>query len=89
MTGAVLAVRATLQQGAASLLGGLIGAAPAGEEIDVAILLREAFVWDATPGPHTLTVRATDATGAVQTEQEAPPAPDGATGWHRVQVTVT
>jgi hypothetical protein len=33
-------------------------------------------------------VRATSADGELQTEQEAPPAPDGATGWHRVTVTV-
>ena len=38
-------------------------------------------------GNHTLTVRAIDGTGALQTEQEAPPAPDGATGWHTITVT--
>jgi hypothetical protein len=36
-----------------------------------------------------LRVRATDATGATQTDQKAPPAPDGASGWHSVQVDVT
>jgi Bacterial Ig domain len=45
--------------------------------------------WDATPGEHRLQVRATDETGATQTEQRADPAPDGATGWHTVPVTVT
>ncbi|MBQ1060406.1 sulfite oxidase [Micromonospora sp. C41] len=45
--------------------------------------------WDATPGEHTLQVRATDSTGETQTEQRAPVAPDGATGWHTVRVTVT
>jgi DMSO/TMAO reductase YedYZ molybdopterin-dependent catalytic subunit len=44
--------------------------------------------WDATPGTHRLRVRATDATGAVQTEAEAPPAPDGSTGWHTIDVEV-
>jgi DMSO/TMAO reductase YedYZ molybdopterin-dependent catalytic subunit len=44
--------------------------------------------WDATPGRHHVTVRATDGDGDVQTEQFAPPAPDGATGWHTVQVEV-
>jgi hypothetical protein len=44
--------------------------------------------WTATAGKHTLRVRATDATGAVQTQAEAPPAPDGATGWHEVEVHV-
>jgi DMSO/TMAO reductase YedYZ molybdopterin-dependent catalytic subunit len=46
------------------------------------------YPWDATPGKHRLTVRATDATGAVQPEDERPPAPDGATGWHTIVVTV-
>jgi len=47
------------------------------------------FAWeDATPGSHTLVVRATDATGDVQTADRARPAPDGATGWHSVTVTV-
>lgn len=44
--------------------------------------------WGATPGQHRLRVRATDADGHVQTEQVAPPEPDGATGWHTVEVTV-
>jgi len=44
--------------------------------------------WDAPPGEHTLQVRATDATGTVQPEQRRPVAPDGATGWHTVPVTV-
>ncbi|MEH0828236.1 molybdopterin-dependent oxidoreductase [Micromonospora sp. CPCC 205714] len=44
--------------------------------------------WDATPGEHTLQVRATDATGEPQTGREQPVEPDGATGWHTVRVTV-
>jgi DMSO/TMAO reductase YedYZ molybdopterin-dependent catalytic subunit len=47
------------------------------------------LMWAATPGTHQLRVRATDATGATQTDQQAPPDPDGATGWHTVQVDVT
>jgi DMSO/TMAO reductase YedYZ molybdopterin-dependent catalytic subunit len=43
--------------------------------------------WDAPKGNHTLTVRAVDGTGALQTEQEAPPAPNGASGWHSITVT--
>ncbi|MEU6429092.1 molybdopterin-dependent oxidoreductase [Microbispora sp. NPDC046973] len=42
---------------------------------------------DLTPGRHTISVRATDATGYTQTADEAPPAPDGATGFHTVTVT--
>ena len=44
--------------------------------------------WDAPQGDHTIQVRATDADGVVQTPQQAPPAPDGASGWHTVGVTV-
>ncbi|MFC9128219.1 sulfite oxidase [Streptomyces sp. NPDC057099] len=45
------------------------------------------FPWQATKGSHTLTVRATDRTGAVQTEKRARTIPDGASGWHSVVVT--
>ncbi|MEV6279822.1 molybdopterin-dependent oxidoreductase [Nocardia sp. NPDC051832] len=44
--------------------------------------------WQATPGTHTLRVRATDATGTPQTDQRATPFPDGATGWHSRVITV-
>ncbi|MCU1394698.1 MAG: oxidoreductase molybdopterin binding [Ilumatobacteraceae bacterium] len=44
--------------------------------------------WEATAGKHTLRVRATDGNGDTQTEQTADVAPDGATGWHAVRVTV-
>ena len=47
------------------------------------------YAWDATPGRHVLQVRATDGEGAVQTGEQAPPEPDGATGWHTVTVTVS
>lgn len=40
-------------------------------------------------GEHTLTVRATDGTGQVQTAESSPPRPDGATGRHMVRVSVT
>lgn len=43
---------------------------------------------DLDAGDHTLAVRATDSDGLVQTDAEAPPAPDGATGWHTVDVSV-
>ncbi|MFB6624170.1 sulfite oxidase [Streptomyces sp. NPDC056374] len=46
------------------------------------------YRWQAAPGGHTLTVRATDGTGQVQTEQRARTIPDGASGWHSVFVTV-
>ncbi|MFE1574944.1 molybdopterin-dependent oxidoreductase [Streptomyces fradiae] len=46
------------------------------------------YAWRATPGGHTLTVRATDGTGAVQTERRTRTVPDGASGRHSVFVTV-
>ena len=39
--------------------------------------------WDAAPGEHAVTVRAYDGEGVLQPEDVAPPAPDGAQGWHR------
>jgi DMSO/TMAO reductase YedYZ molybdopterin-dependent catalytic subunit len=46
------------------------------------------WTWDATPGEHVLTVRATDRRGEVQTAERAPVDPDGATGHHRRRVVV-
>jgi DMSO/TMAO reductase YedYZ molybdopterin-dependent catalytic subunit len=46
------------------------------------------YDWTAARGKHRLTVRATDNSGAVQTQREAPPEPDGATGWHSITVDV-
>ncbi|MFB6840186.1 molybdopterin-dependent oxidoreductase [Streptomyces sp. NPDC056361] len=47
-----------------------------------------AYPWAATPGRHTLTVRATDGTGTTQPERRTPTMPDGAQGWHSVDVRV-
>jgi len=44
--------------------------------------------WEATPGPHSARVRATDASGATQPEGPRPPAPNGAEGWHLVSFQV-
>jgi DMSO/TMAO reductase YedYZ molybdopterin-dependent catalytic subunit len=46
------------------------------------------YEWAAVPGKHTLTVRAKDANGKLQTASEAPPMPDGATGYHSIEVKV-
>ena len=46
------------------------------------------YPWTATGGRHSLSVRATDGTGAVQTPLEAEPAPNGASGDHTISVTV-
>jgi DMSO/TMAO reductase YedYZ molybdopterin-dependent catalytic subunit len=40
------------------------------------------------PGSHEIAVRATDRTGATQTENYAPPAPNGASGWHTITINV-
>jgi DMSO/TMAO reductase YedYZ molybdopterin-dependent catalytic subunit/uncharacterized membrane protein YeaQ/YmgE (transglycosylase-associated protein family) len=47
------------------------------------------YRWTASKGVHTLRVRATDADGLVQTAKVAGEAPDGATGLHTRQVTIT
>ncbi len=44
--------------------------------------------WDATPGRHSIRVRATDANGAIQTDERAEPIPDGASGHHQIIVIV-
>ncbi|HNP15300.1 MAG TPA: molybdopterin-dependent oxidoreductase, partial [Terrimesophilobacter sp.] len=46
------------------------------------------YRWDARQGRHTLTVRATDANGMVQTAVQTDVVPDGATGLHSIDVTV-
>lgn len=47
------------------------------------------FPWRAkSAGKHTITVRATDNTGATQTADRVGSVPDGATGWHTVDFSV-
>jgi DMSO/TMAO reductase YedYZ molybdopterin-dependent catalytic subunit len=48
-----------------------------------------AWDWDATPGRHLIEARATDRTGYTQTPVQAPPEPNGATGYPSVTVTVS
>ncbi|MEE1650367.1 molybdopterin-dependent oxidoreductase [Brachybacterium sp. J144] len=43
---------------------------------------------DASPGDHSISVRATDGEGELQTDERAAPAPDGASGWHTIRFTV-
>jgi DMSO/TMAO reductase YedYZ molybdopterin-dependent catalytic subunit len=45
--------------------------------------------WDATPGRHRITVRATDGDGVLQIEDRAEPFPNGASGWMSIFVDVT
>ncbi|MEX0766903.1 MAG: molybdopterin-dependent oxidoreductase [Microthrixaceae bacterium] len=42
--------------------------------------------WKPSSGKHKIAVRATDGDGKTQTDQLAPVAPDGATGWHTITV---
>lgn len=42
--------------------------------------------WTPTPGQHQIKVRATDASGYTQTADRTPVAPDGATGYHTINV---
>ncbi len=47
------------------------------------------FDWEKpTAGRHDIACRATDKSGSTQTEELALPAPDGATGWHTVNIEV-
>ncbi len=48
-----------------------------------------AWDWDATAGSHLIEARATDKTGYTQTAAQAPPEPNGATGYPSVSVNVT
>jgi DMSO/TMAO reductase YedYZ molybdopterin-dependent catalytic subunit len=44
--------------------------------------------WQATPGTHLIESRATDKTGYTQTAQEAPPEPNGSTGYPQLAVQI-
>ncbi len=46
------------------------------------------YNWAATPGKHTLTLRAVDGTGQPQIEKPRDTHPDGATGYHIIMVEV-
>ncbi|MFI9460434.1 molybdopterin-dependent oxidoreductase [Streptomyces xiamenensis] len=59
------------------------------EEDGVDVWRQWVWMWDATPGRHTLQVRATDRSGETQTADRVDVVPDGATGRHSVVVTVS
>jgi DMSO/TMAO reductase YedYZ molybdopterin-dependent catalytic subunit len=46
------------------------------------------FAWQASPGRHTVTVRATENNGPIQTDERSEPFPSGATGQHSIVVLV-
>jgi DMSO/TMAO reductase YedYZ molybdopterin-dependent catalytic subunit len=59
-----------------------------GEQLNEDVWRQWVLRWDATPGRHTVTVRATDGTGAIQTEERSEPLPDGSSGLHQIVVLV-
>ncbi len=69
--------------------GGPWRAARLSRQISTATWVQWFAAWTATRGSHTIEVRATDGTGAVQTSEVTPPAPDGARGHHTIEVEVT
>jgi DMSO/TMAO reductase YedYZ molybdopterin-dependent catalytic subunit len=64
-------------------------AATISEPLSDATWVQWLHLWDASPGTHVVSVRATDGDGVVQTEERTPPAPDGARGHHAITVSVT
>ena len=59
-----------------------------GSDVSIDTWRQWAYEWDATPGEHTVRVRATDGSGETQTDIVARPDPDGATGYHTRTVVV-
>jgi DMSO/TMAO reductase YedYZ molybdopterin-dependent catalytic subunit len=58
------------------------------DELNVVTWRQWSYAWDATPGRHSITVRATDGSGAIQTDARSEPFPNGATGHHQIVVIV-
>lgn len=59
-----------------------------GEALSQSTWRQWVMVWDAEPGEYSVEVRATDGEGVTQTEERHAPAPDGATGYHGISLTV-
>lgn len=63
------------------------------DELNLVTWRQWSFAWDATPGRHSLRVRATEKNengeiGPIQTDERAEPFPSGATGHHQIVVIV-
>ena len=71
-----------------SIDGGAWKTAMLGPDVGIDYWRQWFFRWDAKPGRHDLTVRATDTTGEAQLEQRTTPFPSGAKGWHSIVVIV-
>ena len=59
-----------------------------GERLTQASWRQWAIEWDPAPGSYRIAVRATDGTGETQTASIRPSKPDGATGYHKIDVDV-
>lgn len=59
-----------------------------GAEVNDSTWRQWSLPWDATPGRHSIEVRAISRNGAIQTADRSEPLPDGATGHHTVVVLV-
>ena len=68
--------------------GGDWQAATLATELSAAAWVQWKWTWQAAAGTHSIEVRATDGTGAVQTDKVTPPDPDGARGHDQIQVEV-
>jgi len=58
-------------------------------EVDADIWRQWVLPYDFPRGPHRITARATDGQGRLQVEDQASPFPDGASGWHSIQVLIS
>jgi DMSO/TMAO reductase YedYZ molybdopterin-dependent catalytic subunit len=58
------------------------------EALNDAVWRQWKLVWDAVPGRHTITVRASEQDGAIQTDERSEPLPNGSSGHHRIVVLV-
>jgi DMSO/TMAO reductase YedYZ molybdopterin-dependent catalytic subunit len=58
------------------------------DELNVVTWRQWSYAWDATPGRHTVRVRATEKNGPIQTPERTEPFPSGATGQHQIVVIV-
>ena len=70
-----------------SIDGGDWQAAELAQELSIDTWRQWRYAWDATAagsGSHEVKVRAIGQEGETQTEEQAPPRPDGASGWHSI-----
>lgn len=69
--------------------GGDWQAAELAAEASVDTWRQWSYIWDDAPaGTHQVRVRAYDNSNELQIEEQAPPAPDGSSGWHSITFTV-